>query len=294
MALIGMGMDRIVKLDAAKSLSFKIRWQVLVPITALHVGAILAPFYFNWSSFGWAVFLWFATGLWGITVGYHRMLAHRAFKTGPVLRAFHLFWSSISLQQGPISWVRLHRAHHKYSDTKADPHGQLFGAFFGHAGWTFLGHKEIGRSPEVKLIPNDLGADPMIVFFEKIHYPMFLLSLLFFYLAGGLPLLLWAGCLRTVVVLHFTWTVNSLAHRFGYRTYDTKDWSRNNWLVALFTWGEGWHNNHHAFPYSARQGLAWWEFDASWLWIRALELLGLATNVRRPGRLAAPQDRDAV
>jgi sn-1 stearoyl-lipid 9-desaturase len=261
---------------------FQIRWQVLIPLLLLHFGAFAAFFFITPEAVLAAAVLWFATGQWGITVGYHRYLAHRSFETTPFMRKFYLFWASLSLQQGPLSWVRIHRAHHHHSDTPADPHFQQLGFFYGHSGWSFLRHKTFGRSDEVKTTPKDLEKMKDVVFFERYHYQIFAVSLVAFYLIGGLPMLLWAGCFRTVAVLHFTWTVNSLTHRFGYRNFNSPDRSENNAFVSLLTWGEGWHNNHHAFPFSAKHGFTRSQIDPTWYWIKLTEKLGLSWNVRLP------------
>jgi len=267
---------------------FRVRWRVLVPLTLLHLGAIAAFWHFTWGAFSLAVLLWATTGVFGITVGYHRLLTHQSFETYPVVKWFHLFCASLTLQQGPISWVRLHRAHHAYSDTPADPHPQTYGFFFGHCGWAFLSHATIGRSEDVRRIPRDLAGDPVIQFFENWHYPLFFASLVFFYLVGGLPYLLWAGCFRTAFTLHTTWSVNSLSHRIGYRNFATKDSSTNSRFVSLLTLGEGWHNNHHRYPSSAKQGMRLSEPDFSWAWIQFLRLIGLAWNVRVPSGIFEP------
>lgn len=268
---------------------FRIRWKVFFPLLLLHMGALAAFWNFTWPAFIAFLVLWAVTGLLGITVGYHRLLAHRSFETHKLVRLFHLICSSISLQQGPISWVRIHRAHHRHSDTRADPHCQLYGFFFGHMGWSFLSHKEIGRSELARTIPNDLRNDKLILFFETYHYHFFIASLVALAWIGGWPLFLWAGCFRTVFVMHITWSVNSLTHRYGYRNYETIDWSTNYWPIGILAWGEGWHNNHHKFPYSARHGLRWWEVDLSWAWIRILKTLGLAWNIKLPDQKKVPK-----
>ena len=269
---------------------FRIRWPVLISIIAIHLLAIPVFWIYNLSSIFTFLFLWFATGCWGITVGYHRMISHRSFSAPAWIRAFHMFWASISLQQGPISWARQHRAHHKYSDTMADPHPQKFGFWFGHIGWTFLAHQYLGRSPERKEIPADLARDPVLIFFEKYHLHFFFASLIVLYWTGGLPMLIWGGAFRVVWVLHITWAINSVVHRWGYRNFETNDTSVNNIPMALLAWGEGWHNNHHRYPFSAREGILFWEIDFSWLWIRSLEKLGLINDVRVQSKLQDSED----
>ncbi len=261
---------------------FRIRWQVLTILVLLHVGTIASFFFFTPAAAAWALAFCVITGLFGTTVCYHRMLAHDAFQTYRWVQFLHLIPASITLQQGPLSWVRLHRAHHAHSDTEKDPHPQYYGFLFGHCGWPFLSHKTVGRSEHLKYLPPRLKNDKMLAFFETFHVPLFLASLVLFYLWGGLPYLLWIGFTRTTLMMHFTWSVNSIAHRFGYRNYDTNDSSTNSFWVALFSFGEGWHNNHHKYPSSARHGLKPSEIDITWLWIKFLSATGLAWNVRLP------------
>ena len=267
---------------AAKQDGFRVRFQVLVPLLLFHILSPGAFFFFSWEAFFSFVLLWIVTGMLGVTVGYHRLLAHRSFKTFKLVGWFHALCASISFQQGPLSWVRLHRAHHAYSDSLRDPHPQSEGFFFGHAGWPFLAHRSIGRSELVKRAPRDLAEDPFMVFLERNHLVIGLVFLLVLYLAFGIDMLFWAGFFRIVFVMNATWLVNSVCHRWGYRSHRTKDESRNNALVALLTFGEGWHNNHHAFPSSARQGLRWWEVDLSYAYIRLLGALGLAWDIKLP------------
>lgn len=268
---------------------FRIRWPVLISILSIHLLAIPAFWTFTPDALYAFLFLWFATGCWGITVGYHRMISHRAFSAPPWVRAFHLFWAALSMQQGPISWARQHRAHHKYSDTMADPHPQKYGFFFGHIGWAFLAHRFLGRSPERKEVPLDLLNDPLLVFFERFHLWFLFGSLVGLYVLGGWPWFFWAGALRLTFVLHITWAINSVVHRWGYRSFETNDSSVNNPLMGLLAWGEGWHNNHHRYPFSARQGFRWWEVDFSWWWIKALRLLRLANAVKTSTAVAIDQ-----
>lgn len=267
---------------------FKIRWHVLIPLVVLHAGALAAFWFVDFYAIGVAVALWVITGMLGITVGYHRLLAHQALEMPRWLKRFHLFCGVLAFQLGPITWVRMHRAHHAYSDRLQDPHPQLFGFWYGHMGWTFLAHKEIGRGPRWKETPQDLLQDPFVSWLERNVLWFFLGSLVLLYALGGLPLLLWAGFFRWAWVSHITWCVNSVGHRFGYRNFETNDQSTNHWLVALLAFGEGWHNNHHRFPSSAKQGLKFWEFDLSWQWIRLLKFFGLAWDVKTPAIYAPP------
>ncbi len=266
---------------------FKVRWPVLIVHTLMHAGSVWALWHFSLNGLVAGFALYFVTML-GITAGYHRQLAHRSYDSVKVVTWFHAALASISLQLGPITWARMHRAHHVKSDTLEDPHPQIYGFWFGHMGWLLLSHPSIGRSELWRKEPKDLTKDPVLVFLEKFNFPIFLLSMVALYYFGGLSLFLWAGCLRVTLTSHLVWFVNSIAHRFGTRRFETEDLSRNNFLVALTTLGEGWHNNHHRFPGSARQGLFLYEFDFTWLWLNFLKRLGLVWNLKTPASYAPP------
>ena len=287
------------KADAAARLpwrEFSIRWSILATLTVLHVGAVAALFYVTPGALLACALMWTGTMLFGITAGHHRLLAHQSYQTSPAVKAFHLFWGALALQRGPLTWARLHRAHHRYSDTIADPHTSLFGFFYCHVGWVFLNHRTIGRARKWKESCKDLEADAVVMFFERYHLAFFVGSLLALYAVGGLPFLLWGGAFRTVGALHSTWFINSAAHKFGDRPYDTDDISTNSLALALVTWGEGWHNNHHRFPYSARIGLTWRQFDPGWLWLSTLSALGLVEGLKvaKENRVVAPSLQEAL
>lgn len=267
-------------------MGFKVRWAVLVAYLVVHIGAIAAFWFFTWDAFFVFLALYMATAMLGITVGYHRLLSHQSFKTFPWVARFHATLGSLALQLGPITWARLHRAHHAFSDQIEDPHDQSLGFFYGHIGWSFLAHKTYGRSNILKLSHKHIESDPYMRWLDKNYFYLVLASYVLLYLVGGLPYLFWGGFFRTAWTLHVTWFVNSAAHRWGYRTFETSDKSRNNWWVALLTWGEGWHNNHHRFPLSAKQGLKAYEIDPTWIYIRFLQTLGLAWDIKTPASYA--------
>ncbi len=237
----------------------------------------------------------------GITVGYHRLCTHRSFATSPALRYLFASAGSMAVQGPVIRWCAEHRRHHQHSDTERDPHSPhmskdgswgegiwatLRGAFHAHLGWLFA-----ERSKGLGRYAVDLHADPALVLADR-HFVRWVLAGLFFPAAlGGLVTLswwgvllgfLWGGLVRVFLVHHITWSVNSVCHLWGTQPFDCHDQSRNNAIVAFLAMGEGWHNNHHAFPSSARHGLRWWEFDASYLLIRLLAAVGLARQVRVP------------
>jgi stearoyl-CoA desaturase (delta-9 desaturase) len=267
---------------------FRVRWPVLGAYLVVHAGALLAPFYFTWSALIVFFLLTVVTAMLGITVGYHRMLTHKSFETYPWVRRLHATFGALALELGPLTWVRLHRAHHAYSDQWQDPHAQSPGFFYGHIGWSFLSHKTLGRSELAKKIPKDLASDPYLVFLDRYFFHLVVLSLVALYLVGGMPWLVWGGFLRIVWTLHCTWFVNSATHRWGSKPFVTKDNSRNLWWVAVLAWGEGWHNNHHKFPNSARHGILPGQIDLTWIYLGLLKKLGLAWNFKLPADEAPP------
>jgi stearoyl-CoA desaturase (delta-9 desaturase) len=236
------------------------------------------------------------TGL-GITVGFHRLLTHRSFKTSSSLRAILAALGSAAIEGPVISWVADHRKHHTFSDEEGDPHsphlghgggwgGTLRGLFHAHMGWLFI-HTE--RGSKVRFAP-DLLKDPVVRFIDRTFLLWAVLGLAVPFAVGyalggtlvaGLTALLWGGAVRVFLVHHVTYSINSVCHVFGRRRFAASDESRNVFWLALPTFGESWHNNHHAFPTSAFHGLGRWELDPSALVIRALERLGLVWDVVR-------------
>jgi stearoyl-CoA desaturase (delta-9 desaturase) len=239
------------------------------------------------------------TGL-GITVGFHRLLTHRAFKAKPWVRGVFAALGSAAIEGPVISWVADHRKHHAFSDREGDPHsphvdhghglkGALKGLAHAHVGWLFI-HTQ--RGSKERYAP-DLIKDPVIAYVDRTFLLWVILGLLAPFLLGwaiggtllaGLTGLLWGGLVRMLVLHHVTYSINSLCHFFGRRDFDTGDESRNLLWLAPLSFGESWHNNHHAFPTSAHHGLRFWQVDASAWTIRALEALGLAWDVQRPSR----------
>lgn len=214
----------------------------------------------------------------GETVGYHRMLTHQAFSAPHWLRCIFLIAGAMSFTGGPMAWTATHLKHHAHSDEEEDPHTPLKGFWYAHLGWLF-NHNNF-------LTPNDnyasrLLKDPAALFVHRTRFIWLIMSLLIPFIIGGWTGLIWGGGVRIFLVTHATWSVNSICHTFGQRAFETKDISRNNWFVGLLAFGEGWHNNHHAFPRSAFHGLRWWQFDLSGFLIHLLEKVGLAWDVQR-------------
>ncbi|HEX4278530.1 MAG TPA: fatty acid desaturase [Bryobacteraceae bacterium] len=258
-----------------------LNWTTTIAVGLFHVGAIAALFMFSWPRFWAAVFLyWIATGL-GISMGYHRLHTHRGYKCPLWLEYFFAFCGSLSLEGGPIFWVAVHRIHHQKSDQPGDPHSPRQGGFFwSHMGWIIFGEGNHNNTKLMSKYAPDLAKHRFYVELNNWHWvPQVVLGVILLAM-GGLPLMLWGVCLRVVFGLHATWLVNSATHMWGGRRFSTRDDSRNNWWVAALTFGEGWHNNHHAHPTSIRHGLAWYEIDHSWILVNILKRVGLASDLK--------------
>jgi len=217
--------------------------------------------------------------MFGITAGYHRYFAHRAYKTGRVFQ-FVLAWlGCMAMQKGPLWWAANHRKHHKYSDKEEDPHSPVrHGIFWSHMGWVLAGGNAGGHVDDI----NDFSRYPELRLLEKQHWIPGLVMLIGCVLADGLSGLFWGFFLSTVLLYHGTFLVNSVCHVFGSRRYKTGDDSRNNAIVAVLTLGEGWHNNHHHYMSSANQGFKWWEVDLSFYALWTLKKFGIVWGLRKP------------
>jgi len=258
----------------------RINWITSIALILFHLGAVAALFMFSWKAFIiTAVLYWMAIGF-GIGMGYHRLHTHRSYKVPKFIEYFFAICGTLTLEGGPIFWVATHRVHHQNSDQAGDPHTPHDGGFWAHMGWIVFGDRKHNDTKLMSRYAPDLAADKFYLWLNTYHYvPLVALGLILL-ATGGVSLLLWGVCVRVVVGLHATWLVNSATHMWGNRRFATRDDSRNSWWVALLTFGEGWHNNHHAHPTSARHGLAWYELDITWMQIRALQLLGIARSVK--------------
>lgn len=265
--------------DPARLRLAEIDWTVLIFIALLHVGALAAPFYFTWPALAVGVVLYWLTGSIGICLGYHRCLSHRGLTLAAPARFISTLCGVWALQGSPLTWCATHRLHHARSDRPGDPHSPNDGKWWSHLLWLFVRHSSKEQKALHRRFCPELVNDPLLQMFER-TYILWTVGLgIALWLAGGLPMLLWGLCVRGVVCYHSTWFVNSLTHLWGYRNYETRDDSRNNWFVAIVAWGEGWHNNHHAFPRLARSGHRWWEVDVTWWAISLLRSVGLARDV---------------
>ncbi|MBY0521763.1 MAG: fatty acid desaturase [Gemmataceae bacterium] len=288
-------------LDAASPL--RVNVPVFTGIVGFHLLALLAciPWLFSWSGLAWAVAGLYLFGTIGINIGYHRLLTHRGFACPRWLEHALTVVGACCWQGTPMNWVSVHRMHHQHSDDSGDPHTPRAGFFWSHMGWFLIYDPALYNIATYDRYARDLFQDRFYKWLERpriwrnIHRAQWAA----FFVAGavvggltewslegalqlGLSWLVWGVFVRTVAVWHITWSVNSVTHLWGYQTHDTRDDSRNNWLVGLVSNGEGWHNNHHAEPRSAAHGQRWWELDVSYLTIWALERTGLVWDVVRP------------
>jgi stearoyl-CoA desaturase (delta-9 desaturase) len=249
-------------------------------IGAVHLVAVLGFITFSWKALAVCVAIWWITGGLGITLGFHRLLTHQSFTAPRWVARFLTVCGTLAVQGGPIAWVAGHRVHHAHSDREKDPHNSRKGFWWAHIGWIFYRDPVLGTFHGYKQYAKDLVADPFILFLDRYYVYLQVLFGLGLLLLGGWSFVIWGIFVRLVFGWHCTWLVNSASHMFGYQSYDSRDEARNCWWVALLSFGEGWHNNHHAFPRSARHGLQWWEFDSSYVILRLMQVCGLVSDLR--------------
>ena len=264
-------------------------WGTIVFMVAIHILSLVAlqPKFWSLPAVTSLLFFYWVTACLGVTLGYHRLLSHRSFIVPRWLERFFATCGAISCQHGPIDWVGLHRHHHSFSDTEVDHHNSKKGFWWSHMGWMF---KDVEALKAVPKLSADLIKDPYYRFLNK--YFLFLqipIGLSLYAIGqklgvGGWALVLWGIPLRLVVVYHVTWLVNSATHCWGKAPFESGDSSKNNAWVAALTFGEGWHNNHHAFPNSAKQGLFKGQNDITWEHIKILAKFGFAKKVKLPSR----------
>lgn len=279
--------QRLVTVDPSRE--GEIDWSRILPFIGIHV-ACLAVYWVGISpiAVGIAAFLYFIR-MFAITAFYHRYFSHKAFKTSRLVQFIFAVIGAASTQRGPLWWAAHHRAHHRHSDTDKDPHTPAKGFLWSHMGW-FLSRKHFDT--DFSLIP-DLKKYKELVWLDRHDmFVPFLLAVSLFVLGSllsvwfpsletsGWQLLVWGYFISTVVLIHATLCINSLAHWFGKKRYATRDDSRNNFVLAIITLGEGWHNNHHYYPASARQGFFWWEVDISFYMLKLMSFFGLVWDLK--------------
>ena len=257
-----------------------INWPTAVWMAVFHVGALAALFTFSWTALVVAVALWWVAGSPGVGMGFHRLLTHRGYKTPKWVEYALTVCGTLAFEGPPINWVVTHRLHHAHTDAPGDPHTPRDGGWWAHMGWILTGTAQRHHPSVLWRYAPDMMKDGFHRRLNRLYYvPVVICGLLLLAL-GGWSVFMWGIFFRIVFNLHATWLVNSVTHMWGRRRFATDDDSRNSWWVALLTFGEGWHNNHHAHPVSAKHGLAWYEVDFNWWGIRTLELFGLAKSIK--------------
>jgi stearoyl-CoA desaturase (delta-9 desaturase) len=265
-----------------------INWLTLIVVAAFHVGAVAALFFFTWQRLVVMLALYVLAINVGIGMCYHRLLTHRGYQVPKWLEYVMAVCASLALEGGPMFWVSTHRVHHQHSDKEGDPHTPREGGWWAHTGWLLFGNSLHAQSEFLYRYSPDLGRDRFHVWLSKFHWiPLTASGVVLFGVgwlvsgfSGAVGWVLWGAFLRVTIGLHATWLVNSATHMWGSRRFETRDDSRNNWWVALVSGGEGWHNNHHAHPVSARHGLKWYEIDPNFYGIWLLARLGLARKIQ--------------
>ena len=287
----------------------RLRWTYAISIVLVHAFALLAfaPWFFSWTGVVLCAAGLYVFGTLGVNLCFHRRLTHRSFDCPRWVERGLAILGVCCLQEGPARWVAIHRKHHQHSDDQPDPHSPLVTFLWGHVGWLVVENRDSDTFHLLDRYARDLVSQRFYLQLERrLNWLWVYVAHALLFSAGGAAagylltgtaagagqmaasVLVWGVLLRTVLVWHITWSVNSLSHLFGYQSHDTGENSRNNWLVALVSNGEGWHNNHHADQRSAAHGHKWYEVDITYLTILAMELVGLASDVKRPGRRASP------
>jgi len=269
-------MDNKSRLSSKK----RINWNTTIFMVIFHLGAIAALFMFSWQALVVSLVLWWVSGSLGIGMGFHRLLTHRGYKTPKAVEYFLTFCGMLALEGGQINWVVTHRIHHAYTETTGDPHSPRDGGWWAHMGWILSGTAQQHDEAVMQRYAPDLMKDRVHVWFNRLYFVPLVICGLTLLALGGWSMLLCGVFLRVTIGLHATWLVNSATHMWGSRRFVTSDDSTNSWWVALLSFGEGWHNNHHAHPRAARHGLTWYEIDVNWWGIRTLQFLGLAKDIK--------------
>ena len=277
-----------IRMGKAATLGDGINWLTLSVVAAFHVGALASLFFFSWQRLGVMLVMYVVAINVGIGMCYHRLLTHRGYQVPKWLEYLMTICATLALEGGPMFWVSTHRVHHQLSDHEGDPHTPREGGWWAHTGWLLFGNALHAQTEVLNRYSPDLGRDRFHVWLSKYHWIPLTASGLVLFAAGWLlggPInavgwLLWGVFLRVTLGLHATWLVNSATHLWGSRRFETRDDSRNNWWVALVSGGEGWHNNHHAHPVSARHGFRWYEVDPNYYGIWLLSKVGLAKKIK--------------
>ena len=292
--------------------TYQINWVNVIGISFYHLVALLAflPYFFSWTSLLLALVAVVVFNTFGINIFYHRFLTHKGFRCRKWAEYTMAVLAVCCFQDSPARWVAVHRRHHEHSDDEFDPHSPIRSFLWAHVGWILVNSPELSRYEIYGRYAKDILREP---FYRKLEKQRIYLGIIYahwiaFFVAGalagwflhgtlagtfylGASFLIWGVFVRTVIGWHITWAVNSVAHVWGYQNYDTDENSRNNILVGLLSNGEGWHNNHHADPRSARHCHRWWELDMTYIAIRMLGVMGIVWNIVEPKMLGT---RDIV
>jgi fatty-acid desaturase len=259
-----------------------LNWLTVAFFTMVHGLALLAPWFFSWRALGVTLLLHWLFGSIGICLGYHRLLSHRSFQVPQWLEYLIAGIGALALQGGPIFWVAGHRLHHAHTeDENDDPYSAKRGFWWSHMLWMLYPYTKFFDVGQYSRYAPDLARDPVYRWLDRYFLLLQIPLGLLLYGLGGWSFVIYGLFLRAVLLWHSTWFINSVTHMWGYRTFQTQDNSRNLWWAAILTYGEGWHNNHHAYPHVARAGWQWWEIDMTWWAIWLLQTLGLAQKVVR-------------
>lgn len=266
--------------------SRRINWRRAAPQLVMHVGAIAAPWTFAESAVYVAIAVYILCGL-GISLGFHRLFSHHSYRASRLLEYVLATFGTLANQGSLFEWVTLHRIHHAHSDDSADPHTPTRGFWWGHMLWMFEYDPRIADPASREKYTKDLSHDRYFRWLDRhanslqLAFAALLFALGQWFFACGLAWVVWGMCVRSVALNHATWTVNSICHTWGYQSFSTNDRSRNNPVIAALTFGEGWHNNHHANPSSARFGQRWWELDVAFQLIRLCKFCRIACEIKR-------------
>jgi fatty-acid desaturase len=286
------GAERTIKPAGVHNSSWSIRfphgveWPVAGWMLLMHVGAVAALWFFTWPAFICFVFLHWVTACLGITLGFHRLLTHGSLTVSRPVKLFFSMCGMLSAEGSPLMWVANHRKHHALSDQEGDPHTPNDGFWWSHMFWFYPNYTRAGLIAHYKRWAPDIYKDPVQRFLDRI-FPLFsplvgvaLYAFGQYFFSQGWSFVMWGLCARMVACYHSTWFVNSATHVWGYRNYHTSDRSRNLWWVAVVSYGEGWHNNHHAHQRLAKHGHRWYEIDPTYMVIWTLKKTGLAWDVQ--------------
>ena len=270
-------MQNVVEFESKRA---GINWRNMIMVVSFHLLAIPVFFTFSWQNVAALLIGNWVVGSLGVGLGWHRLLTHRGFKAPKWLEYILTIFGTMSMQDPPDKWVATHRMHHAFVDTDKDPHSARSGFWWPQIGWVLWGKAQDHDTATLKKYVPDLLKDKVQVAISNYYLIPIILSVGLFYAIGGWQMIVWGVFARVVVGWHTTWFVNSLSHIYGKRPHDTGDLSTNNWFVAILTFGEGWHNNHHMSPTSARHGTEWYQFDMNWIAIRIFEKVGWAKDIK--------------